>query len=129
MPAHDLATRKAALADLAAGEGVAATARKFGVDEATVRRWRDQAFGSKAPHATALTPARQADLGEEVFGYLEDCLTTLRHQLVVFGDAAWLKKQNAHDAAILHGVIADKTVRLLAALRSDDERRPGKPGQ
>jgi hypothetical protein len=115
--AYSAETKAAALADLATGASVNGTARKYGVDRSTVKRWRDASGIVAAP----VPPQKQqADLGEQLYGYLEDSIGALRAQLAVFGDPDWLKKQSAADVAILHGVVADKTARLLAAVRPAD---------
>lgn len=110
--------RAAVLADLMTGSSLNATARKFGVDRNTIRRWRGDA-GLTVPPPVALE--KRANLGEQLYGYLEDSIGALRSQLAVFADPDWLKKQSAAELAILHGVVADKTARLLAAAR------PGEP--
>lgn len=50
---------------------------------------------------------------------------TLREQVKVFRDPNWLKQQSASEAAVLHGVIADKQIRLLEALADDAEGDAG----
>jgi transposase-like protein len=107
-------TKAAALAELATGSSVTAVAQQFGVSRRAIQLWRD------AAHLPKLAPATQekrADLGERLYDYLDASLVALRSQLDVFGDPVWLKEQNAHDLGILHGIIADKTGRLLAAVR------------
>lgn len=106
------------LAEIAAGGSVRGVAKKHGVSPGTVRGWRAQAGLDPA----RVSPQKRADLGEQLYGYLEDSIGALRSQLAVFGDPDWLKKQSAAELAILHGVVADKTARLLAAAR------PGEPG-
>ncbi len=106
--------RAAVLAELATGASVSATARAHGVDRATVIAWRDL---SDQPVAQQ----KRADLGEQLYGYLDESIAALRSQLRTFGDEAWLKKQPAGELAILHGVIADKTTRLLQAIRPESE--------
>lgn len=110
-------TKAAVLATLMTGASINATAKQFGVDRATVKRWRD---GSGLAVAPSVAQEKKADLGEQLYGYLEDSIGALRSQLAVFGDADWLKKQSAADLAILHGVVADKTARLLAAVRPSE---------
>ena len=48
--------------------------------------------------------------------YLKGSLHTLQEQARFFADAEWLRKQDAADVAVLHGVLTDKVVRLLEAL-------------
>lgn len=108
--------KAAALADLAAGSSVSGTARKHGIKRQTLTMWRDQSDIARP------SPARQekkAALGEQLYGYLQDALTALRAQQRLFADPTWLARQPAGDLAILHGVITDKAIRLLGALRDD----------
>lgn len=118
MIAYSEQTKAAALAEVAAGASVNATAKKFGISRAAISEWRDR---SDLPTPTPAAQEKRANLGEQLYGYLEDSIGALRSQLAVFGDPDWLKKQSAAELAILHGVVADKTARLLAAAR------PGEP--
>lgn len=121
-PAYDQTQRAAVLASLLAGSSVAEVSRQTGIPDSTVERWRDQAgIGPKQPKIPQLLGAEtKYDLGELVGGYLSDILITLRAQSVHARDEEWLARQNAHDLAILHGVLSDKAVRLLGALRTDE---------
>lgn len=113
---HPPEVKAAVLADLATGESLSRVARKHEVSRTTVAMWRDSA---QMDPSTAVVREKRADLGEQLYGYLEDSLAALRAQLAVFADPRWLQRQPAGDLAILHGVIADKTARLLAAVRLD----------
>ncbi len=42
-------------------------------------------------------------------------LETLTAQAIIFRDSAWLKSQPAGEVAVLYGVMADKTIRILEA--------------
>ena len=55
-------------------------------------------------------------IGPLLIEYLHTNLETLKIQSVFFRDTAWLAEQSAADAAVLHGVMTDKTIRLLEAL-------------
>ena len=115
---HSAEMKAAALAALATGSSVRAVARQFAVSPATVRAWRLVAGGKPLPVGN---PQKDADLGEQLYGYLNESIAALRSQLRVFGDEAWLRSQPAADLGILHGIIADKTVRLLQAVRAEPE--------
>jgi hypothetical protein len=58
------------------------------------------------------------DINNLATGLLVQSLVTLTVQLEHFGNKEWLKTQPAGELANLHGVINDKTVRLLAAAQS-----------
>ena len=53
-------------------------------------------------------------------GYLRELLVTTRAQLKVFRDESWLAKQAASEAAVLHGVLTDKAIRLREALAGSE---------
>ncbi len=120
--AYSEAIKAAALADLATGASVSATARKHKVGRSTLTAWRD------TTHMPQLTPdgqQKRADIGEQLYGYLEESITTLVAQLRFARDPNWLARQNAADLAVFMGVTADKATRLLAAFRpSTDSDEP-----
>lgn len=65
--------------------------------------------------ASGCNPKKEA-IGDLLVQYLETNLRTLKAQSEVFADPEWLKEQSASEATMLHGVITDKTVRLLEAM-------------
>lgn len=105
--AHNPEIRAAAMSALLAGESTVAVAREFDVPATTVSRWRKQ-----AREEAGLSD----DISELLTEYLAENLRTLSVQTVVFSDPEWLGQQTAADVAILHGVLADKSYRLLEAL-------------
>jgi len=105
--AHDPEVRAAAMAALLAGQGVAQVADEYHLPTSTVSRWRVEA---------RTEAGRSEDVGALLLDYLQENLTTLRAQAVAFRDARWLAEQDAADAAVLHGVMTDKAIRLLEAL-------------
>ena len=110
-------TKAAVLAALATGESVRCAARRFGISRNTVTAWRAELAGSLVAE-----PQKKEALGEQVYGYLEESITTLGAQARFVRDPAWLKQQSAADIAMLHGVMFDKTARLLGALQLESER-------
>jgi transposase-like protein len=106
--------KAAVLSALLAGQGVTDVARSFGIPEGTVKSWWSRQRNGENV-ATVATPKREV-IGEMLVGYLEETIATMRAQLKVFADESYIKKQSAADAAVLHGVIADKGFRLLEAL-------------
>lgn len=110
---YSAADKAAALAEVAAGRPASDVARDYGIPEGTLRAWRHR----EEPLNPALAIAKREQVGELLLGYLEANLAGLRAQVKVFADPAWLALQNAHDAAILHGVMTDKAIRLLEAMR------------
>jgi len=105
-------TRAAAMAALLAGQSVSAVAREYKISRQSVQRWRDKAGIDRTP----VEQEKAAFLGDQVVDYVSELLTTLQVQAVAFRDIAWLKAQSADQAAVLHGVLADKAVRILEAI-------------
>lgn len=104
-------TKARAIALLATGQSANSIAAELGVDERTVRRWR------RDTPMSAITEQKQADLNALVTAYLHEVLETLTAQARFARDETWLRTQSANDVAILHGVINDKAIRILAALQ------------
>lgn len=108
-----------ALAALLAGQSPATVAATMNIPIGTLKSWKSRARNGDGV-ATVATEKRER-IGELLLEYLEEGLTTLREQVKVFRDADWLKKQPASELAVLHGVVADKQIRLLEALATDAE--------
>ena len=100
------------MASLLAGQGVSEIASEYKLPESTIREWR-----------STLTEEQLAELrakkGEQIenllFGYLTQVLTTLKAQAEVASEREYILKQPADSLAVLHGVMADKGIRLLEA--------------
>ncbi len=114
-------TKATVIAELATGDSISAVAKRHQINKGTVSRWNREArmLVPTAPVAANAQPdatqKRRREIGEQLYDYLEASITALTVQLRCFGDADWIKTQPAGELATLHGVIADKTVRLLAA--------------
>ena len=111
------------MAALLAGQATDKIARDFNMPEGTVKAWK-----SKHEHATedlvSVPDAHKGEVGALLVDYLRETLETLTfQQRTVFRDEAWLKRQDASELAVLHGVSADKATRLTEAL----ERATPKP--
>lgn len=108
-----------ALAALLTGQSFSEVSRALGIPVGTLKSWKSRSVDVlDAPDATGATTKRER-IGTLILEYVEEGLTTLREQVKVFRDADWLKQQSASEIAILHGVIADKQIRLLEALADD----------
>lgn len=108
-------TKAAVLAALLAGQATETIARDYNLPEGTVKGWKSKMRKGETPVTT--TPAQKADVGELLLEFLREGLATLKHQqTTLFRDSVWLREQSASEMAVLHGVIADKCVRLLEAM-------------
>jgi hypothetical protein len=120
---YDPATKAAALAALMAGQGVGEVARQYHLPAGTVKSWLSRM--RHGPSVAEVATRDRQTIGELLTGYLTETLEALRKQSAIFGDPVWLKQQTAADAAVLHGVMTDKAVRLLEALNgAEPEPRP-----
>lgn len=116
------AVRAAVLAALALGHTQEQAAQEFGIPVGTVKGW-----AASVGLTAAVQPRKPENqhLGDLLVDYAREILTTLRVQVEHARDLEWLRQQNAHDLAILHGVLADKTLRLLEAYGTDPEPAAG----
>lgn len=103
-------TKAAVMAALLAGQSINSVAREYKIPKGTVSAWKNRGVAKKA------TQKKIDDIGELLIKYLRTNLRTLDKQAEFFGDEAWLKRQTASDVAVLHGVMTDKSVRLLEAM-------------
>lgn len=100
------------MASLLAGQGVGEIAAEYKLPESTVREWRS----SLTPEQIAEVRAKKGEQIESLlFGYLTQILTTLEAQAKVASEREYIFKQPADSLAVLHGVMADKGIRLLEA--------------
>lgn len=115
---YDVQTKATALAAVATGESLNSVARRTGIPKTTLIRWRDAAGLPKADQ-TGLE--KKQELGEQLFGYVQESITTLEFLVKFSRNQAWLEKQSADQVAVLFGVLADKTVRVLGALQPNSD--------
>ena len=109
------------IAALLAGQGVCEVAREYRLSKGLVSEWKRRSLGGSEQFGTQ----KRRELGELVGVYLETLLKTVTTQLEVFSNETWLRQQSASDAAVLHGVLVDKGLRLLeAAERAADQQDP-----
>src|SRR5262245_44917124 len=113
MKRHSPETEAAIMAALLAGQGVCETAAAFDVSQATVSRIKARLSDHTLNEIECQKKQEIADL---LAGYLRETIVTLAAQQRLFRNEPWLKKQSAHDLAVLHGVSADKGFRLLEAI-------------
>ncbi len=108
---YDPAVKAQVLAALLAGQGAEKIAQQYLIPVGTVRGWK-----AKAKADDGVVTQKKEEIGELLLGYLAVSLATLTKQAEFFADETWLRKQDASSVAVLHGVLADKAVRLLEAL-------------
>ena len=106
-----------AMAALLAGQSVSKVAQEYSIPVGTVKGWRTKI--GKTDH---LVPSqKEKAVGELLVDYVKQNLDTLRAQSEIFMDPEWIRDQPASEMAVLHGVLADKTIRILEALTPAEE--------
>jgi transposase-like protein len=110
-------TKAAVMAALLAGQSISSVAKEYRIPKSTVANW---SAGARREFGTVPNPKKE-EIGDRLIEYLNAALVTLRKQVEAFGDESWIKRQNASEVAVLHGVLADKTIRLLEALAGSAE--------
>lgn len=110
-------TKAAVMAALLSGQSISSVAKEYQIPKGTVSSWMNRKAKPLAQNVTQKTER----IGELLIGYLQSNLEALSAQAEQFKDREWLKKQTASDAAVLHGVMTDKAIRLLEALSKSSE--------
>lgn len=118
---HSADTKAAVLAALLSGDALDHVAERFKLSKSTVSAWRLEGAAR-----LGYEPNKDAAVGDLLAEYLRVGLSTLVGQAKDFNDPVWFKQHNPADAAVLHGVLADKLFRLLEARTS--EPAPEQPG-
>ncbi|KKQ62549.1 MAG: hypothetical protein US85_C0025G0017 [Candidatus Shapirobacteria bacterium GW2011_GWF1_38_23] len=108
-------TKAAVMAALLTGQSVSSIAREYDIPKGTVSNWKRNTGG------TIKRTQKTEHIGELLIRYLQSNLEALSAQAEQFKDKEWLRKQTASDAAVLHGVMTDKAIRLLEALSKTSE--------
>jgi len=110
-------TKAAVMAALLTGQSISSVAKSYQIPKGTVSSWMNRKAKPLANNVTQKTER----IGELLIGYLQSNLEALSAQAEQFKDQEWLRKQTASDAAVLHGVMTDKAIRLLEALSKSSE--------
>lgn len=100
------------MASLLAGQGVSEIAEQYNLPESTVREWRSTLTDEQFAEIRAKKGEKVESL---LFNYLCQILTTLEAQAKVASEREYILEQPAGELAVLHGVMADKGIRLLEA--------------
>jgi hypothetical protein len=100
---------------LLTGASIADVVEAEHLSPATVSAWR-----AEGAARLGYVPEKAAELDGLLLAYLRTGLATLVLQAEQFADAAWYKRGSPADAAVLHGVLADKLLRILEAQPQPD---------
>lgn len=105
-----------AMAALLSGQSINVVAEKYNIPRGTVASWATRERNAMRGDDSVVTGDQRERIGGLIIDNAEAMLETTKEMMDVFRDKAWLKKQSASEVAVLFGVIADKTYRLLEAL-------------
>ena len=109
---HTEDTKAAVMAALLAGQGVTDVATQYRLPKSTVSRMKNELLPEQLEKVEADKGKRIEDL---LFGYLDAGITALTNQAELAGDVSYLKQFPPQQLAVLHGVMADKMVRIIEA--------------
>jgi hypothetical protein len=101
------------LADLRLGESAAYLAEKYDVPAKTISNWRRSILAE-------IGLKKKAVIEDKMLEYLSANLETLRRQAHIFGEREFIESQPADKLGQLHGILADKALRLLSAFGEAD---------
>lgn len=112
------------MAALLAGQGVSEVASQYHLDISVVSRWRS----AMPDDQLQLVASKKGEQIETLlYDYLTTTLNTLKSQSEIVGEREYVTKQPAGELAVLHGVMADKAIRLLEAAERASQPRPTPP--
>jgi predicted transcriptional regulator len=109
---HKDETKAQVVAALLLGAGVMEIAQELGIPHSTVSTYKAEIPAAKLDD---LRRKKGERLDELVYEYMVTSLQSLRKQAEVASDARYIQRQRAPELATLHGVMADKLLRLLEA--------------
>jgi hypothetical protein len=110
--AHSQEVKAQVMAALLAGQGVGEIAEQYSLPKSTVSTWKAELGDAQSEQIRTKKSER---LDELIYEYLAANLAALREQVEVASDPAYIKRQSADNLAVLHGVMADKAIRILDA--------------
>ncbi len=114
MSKYEPEVKAAVMAALLQGQSVSSLAKEYSIPKGTISNWKNHDGVQKNR-----TQKKQEEIGELLIELLHTNLVTLRVQSEFFQTEKWLSKQDAAGVAVLHGVVTDKSVRLLEAMSSN----------
>lgn len=112
---YDPEVKAAVMAALLQGQSINSLAREYNIPTGTISNWNNR---QGVPNNAI--QKKQEEIGDLLTDYLRENLTTLKAQATFFRNEKWLVKQDASSNAVLHGVMADKSIKLLEAFSDND---------
>jgi hypothetical protein len=112
---YEPVVRYSALCMIIAGNSPNMIAEALGVSYQTIYSWKKNLRGE----LEKLSEENRTQIQLSLFTTILKSQAALQAQLDVFTDKEWLRKQPAQELATLHGVVHDKSIRLLEAFAPD----------
>ncbi len=109
--------KAAAMADLLLMSS-GAVAAKYRLNPKTVSVWKSRELPASQIVPTDFVGLKKERITLLMLEYLEANLNAQIAQAYVAADPTYIHRQSADNLAILHGVLADKSVRLIEALQT-----------
>jgi hypothetical protein len=100
------------LVDLLTGHGVCGVAVRHGLSKSVVSRWKAEI---PAVELEQVGTKKREQFADAVSGCVTANLESLTAQARAASDPDWIRQQSAKDLAMLHGVMFDKSLRILGA--------------
>lgn len=105
-----------AMAALLSGQSINVVAEKYNIPRGTISAWATRERNALRGDPGVLDGEQRERIGGLIIDNAEAMLETTKEMMDVFKNKKWLERQSASEVAVLFGVIADKTYRLLEAL-------------
>ena len=109
---HTAETQAQVMAALLAGQGVNEVSREYDLPKATVSRLKSSLTHQELER---IGTKKGEEIEVLLFDYLSATLRTLKIQAEIVSEREYVLQQPADSLAVLHGVMADKSIRLLEA--------------
>lgn len=119
---HPPEVKAAVMAALLTGQSVSEVATAYSLDVSVVSRWRKRLSSTTLQEVAS---KRADDLESLLMDYVRTNLETLKAQSEIVRERAYVEKQSASEIAVLHGVLADKTFRVLSSYQPEPEPESG----
>ncbi len=107
---HPPEIRAAAIAAIASGDGIRATARRLGVNHQVIRRW----WAEDRPEHSLNARTRE-ELSNLIYDAVVDALGSLRARAIETSRPEWIRQQDAHGIADLDRAQWDRVIRMVGA--------------
>jgi transposase-like protein len=110
---HNAKKKAAVIASLLTGYSVSEVALRHGLDKSVVSRWKARI---PAGELQRVATKKGEQVTDAVFNCVLGNIEALTAQAKAASDPEWIRNQSAKNLAMLHGVMFDKTFRILECI-------------